>query len=274
MAIRRMCGAAVLALAVASGGVTSLAAQSTPRIGPRDSVTVTVFNAPDLSGKFVLDGEGVLLHPLVGAIAAGGLTVRELELAVAERLRERDYHRNPRVTVELQQALNKSVTVTGEVKVQGPIAFAGEITLFDALVRAGMATSDAGDDVLIVRPAADPTKPGAEDQHLTANLRELTSGNLAGHNLVLQDGDRVIVQRAQQVIITGYVNRPGAYTITTGMTVRQALALAGDISEKGTARGLRILRRVSGHATPQELDGKLTDEVKPGDTIVVRKSIL
>jgi polysaccharide export outer membrane protein len=265
---------AVLALALAGGGMTRLAAQGTPRMGPRDQVTVTVFNAPDLSGKFVLDNEGVLLHPLVGAIAARGLTVRELETAVAERLKERDYHRNPRVTVDLQQALNKSVTVTGEVRVQGPIAFAGEITLFDALVKAGMATSDAGDDVLIVRPAADPAKPDAEDQHLTANLRELTGGNLAAHNLVLQDGDRVIVQRAQQVIISGFVNRPGAYTITTGMTVRQALALAGDISEKGTSRGLKIHRRISGHPTPRVLDVKLTDEVKPGDTIVVRKSIL
>ncbi len=274
MATRQLCGLAILALVVASGGATPLAVQGTPRMGPRDQVTVTVFNAPDLSGKFVLDADGALWHPIVGVIPARGLTVRDLEEVVAQRLRERDYHRNPRVTVELQQALNKSVTVTGEVKVQGPIAFAGEITLFDALVRAGMATSDAGDDILIVRPAADPAKPNAEDQHLTANLRELTSGNLAGHNLVLQDGDHVIIQRAQQVIITGYVNRPGAYTITTGMTVRQALALAGDISEKGTSRGLRILRRVSGQPAPREFDVKLTDEVKPGDTIVVRKSLL
>jgi polysaccharide export outer membrane protein len=274
MATRQRCGIAVLALLMAGGHVAPLTAQSNPRIGPRDQVTVTVFNAPDLSGKFVLDAEGVLLHPLVGAITAKGLTVRELEAAVAQRLRERDYHRNPRVTVDLQQALNKSVTVTGEVRVQGPIAFAGEITLFDALVKAGMATGDAGEDVLIVRPARDPAQAGAEDQHLTVNLRELTSGNLAEHNLVLQDGDRVIVQRAEQVIITGHVNRPGAYTITAGMTVRQALALAGDISDKGTSRGLRILRRVSGRSTPQELDVKLTDEVRPGDTIVVRKSIL
>ncbi len=262
-----------IALAVALGGVTPIA-QGTPRMGPRDQVTVTVFNAADLSGKFVLDAEGVLLHPLVGPIAATGMTPRELEAAVAARLRERDYHRNPRVTVELQQVLNKSVTVTGEVRIQGPVAFAGDLTLFDALVKAGMATSDAGEEVLIVRPADDPAQPEAEDQILTANLRELTAGNLAGHNVVLQDGDRVIVQRAEQVIITGYVNRPGAYTITSGMTVQQALALAGDISEKGTSRGLRILRRVAGQPRPRELDVKLTDEVRPGDTIVVRKSIL
>jgi polysaccharide export outer membrane protein len=156
------------------------------------------------------------------------------------------------------------------------VAFAGEITLFDALVKAGMATAEAGEEVLIVRPAPDAaTNPGAEEQVLTANLRELTSGNLARHNIVLQDGDRVFVQKTEQVFIGGQVNRPGAYTMTPGMTVRQALAVAGDISEKGTSRGLRILRRVPGKPSAEELkDVKLTDVVKPGDTIIVRKSIL
>jgi polysaccharide export outer membrane protein len=224
----------------------------------------------------VLDGEGVLVHPLVGAIRAGGLTSRELEALVAQRLREGDFHRNPRVTIELQQVQNKSVTVTGEVRVQGPVAFAGELTLFDALVKAGMTTAEAGEEVLIVRPAPDgATNPAAQDEVLTANLRELTSGNLAKHNLNLQDGDRVIVQRVDQVVVSGLVNRPGAYTVPSGMTVREVLAMAGDISEKGTTRGLRILRRVPGKTTPQELkDVKLTDVVKPGDTIIVRKSIL
>jgi polysaccharide export outer membrane protein len=273
MATRHTRWLVVLALVGVPAGAV---AQGTLRMAARDQVTITVFNAPDLSGKFVLDGEGVLVHPLVGAIRAAGLTSRELDDTVAERLRKGDLHRNPRVTVELHQVQNKSVTVTGEVRNQGPVAFAGELTLFDALVKAGMTTAEAGEEVLIVRPAPDAaTNAAAEDQVLTANLRELTSGSLARHNVVLQDGDRVIVQRIQQVVITGQVNRPGAYTITPGMTVRQVLALAGDISEKGTTRGLRILRRVSGKPAAEELkDVKLTDVVKPGDTIIVRKSVL
>jgi len=260
-------------LAVMPAGV---AGQVTPRIGPRDSVTVTVFNAPDLSGKFVLDGEGVLVHPLVGAIKAAGLTSRELEEAVAEKLRQGDFHRNPRVTVELQQVQNKTVTVTGEVRLQGPVTFAGDLTLFDALVKAGMTTAEAGEEVLIVRPAPiSATNPDADDEVLTANLRELTSGNLAKHNIALQDGDRVIVHRVDQVTVSGQVNRPGAYTVRSGTTVREVLAMAGDLTDKGTTRGLRILRRVSGKPAPQELkDVKLTDAVKPGDQIIVRRSIL
>jgi polysaccharide export outer membrane protein len=265
-----------IVLALLAGMAAAADAQVTPRIGPRDQVTITVFNAPDLSGKFVLDGEGVLVHPLVGTIKAAGLTTRELEQAVADRLRQGDYHRNPRVTVDLQQTQNKSVTVTGEVRIQGPVPFAGELTLFDALVKAGMTTAEAGEEVLIVRPAPDAaTNPAAEDEVLTANLRELTSGSLARHNIALQDGDRVIVQRIEQVTVMGQVNRPGAYTVRSGMTVREVLAIAGDLTDKGTTRGLRILRRVPDQPTPQELkDVKLTDIVKPGDTIVVGRSVL
>ncbi len=276
MATRRALSLALIALVLGVLAVEARAGQSNPKMGPRDQITITVFNAPDMSGKFVLDAEGVFAHPLVGPIRAAGLTAHELEEAVAGRLREGDYHRSPRVTVELLQALTKAVTVTGEVRVQGPVAFSGEITLFDALVKAGMATSEASEEILIVRPAPDrAANPAAEDEVLTVNLRELTGGNLSRHNIALRDGDRVIVLKAEQVIITGFVNRPGAYTIMAGMTVRQALALAGDIAEKGTSRGLRILRRVPGRDAAEDLkDVKLTDVVKPGDTIIVRKSIL
>jgi hypothetical protein len=59
------------------------------------------------------------------------------------------------------------------------------------------------------------------------------------------------------------------------MTVRQALALAGDVTEKGTHRGLKILRKVAGKPEPQEIkDVKLEDIVQPGDTIIVARRIM
>src|SRR5690606_3769070 len=115
-------------------------------------------------------------------------TARELEALVASKLKEADYHRTPRVTVDLQQVPTKTVTVTGEVRQQGPIAYAGEMTLFDALVRAGMATSEAGEEILIVRPSEATGGDEAEETLLRANLRELTSGRLTENNIPLQDG--------------------------------------------------------------------------------------
>ena len=44
-------------------------------LGSGDQLQVVIFRQPDLSGQFSLDGEGYLALPLVGEIAAGGLTV-------------------------------------------------------------------------------------------------------------------------------------------------------------------------------------------------------
>lgn len=48
-------------------------------LGSGDQLQVVIFRQPDLSGQFSLDGEGFLALPLVGEIAAGGLTTRQLE---------------------------------------------------------------------------------------------------------------------------------------------------------------------------------------------------
>ncbi|HWB17246.1 MAG TPA: SLBB domain-containing protein [Vicinamibacterales bacterium] len=272
--IRWSVAAAVLALVVA--GVTAVQArQANPKIGPRDQITVTVQNAPSLSGEYQVDAEGVFVYPPIGPIKAGGETVRDLEVDLTKRLIAADIHRSPHITVELKQTANKAVTVSGAVQNPGQVTYSGEITLFDALVRAGGPTDVAGEDVLVI-PADDDaaTAAGGSDVR-TVNLQQLMSGNLAKADIDLHDGDRILVQRAQLVTITGYVNAPGAYMIKPGTTVQQALALAGDISEKGTTRGLRIMRKGPGDAKPRELkDVKLSDPVEPGDTIIVRKSII
>jgi polysaccharide export outer membrane protein len=56
------------------------------------------------------------------------------------------------------------------------------------------------------------------------------SGEFDRANLV-EDGDRIVVNRARQVYIDGQVSRPGGYTIEAGTTLRQALSLAGGVTE-------------------------------------------
>jgi polysaccharide export outer membrane protein len=56
------------------------------------------------------------------------------------------------------------------------------------------------------------------------------------------------------------------------MTVLQAISTAGGLSERGSNRGLKIVRIVNNKR--KELDAKPTDIVRPGDTIVVRQRLL
>jgi polysaccharide export outer membrane protein len=267
-------------MALAAWGVAvGLAGAQTPapRIGVNDQLSVVAFGQEKLTGKYLVSPQGTIEFPHVGAVRAAGLTAAELAATLGQRLVEGGYFtRAPQLTVEFQVVENKRITVTGEVHVQGAITFAGRLTLFDALVKAGMPTAAAGDEVMVVRPrTGEIGGDEGEDQIITANLADLRTGNVSRLEVPLEHGDRVIVNSALKVFISGYVASPNAYAVPPGSTVEQALALAGGVTERGSKKGIRILRPVAGRKAPQELkDVKLTDFVKPGDTIIVRARIL
>jgi len=94
------------------------------------------------------------------------------------------------------------------------------------------------------------------------------------NNLVLQDGDKVFVRKAQAVTVTGYVRNVGAYNIEPGMNVEQVLALAGGVDPlRGSDKRIEITRKENGKTVTIK-DVKKTDLVKPGDIIKVGRRIM
>jgi len=68
------------------------------------------------------------------------------------------------------------------------------------------------------------------------------------------------------------VQRPGVIRLERGMTVLQALALSGGVTQRGTERGLRVHRRDASGAV-QVLEPKMNDPVLRDDVIYVRESV-
>ena len=244
-------------------------------VGPSDVLLVTVYNQPQLSGKFAVEADGTLAFPLLGRVAAGGLSVR----AVEDKLREglaAGFLNDPRVSVAVDQYRSQQIFVMGEVKQPGNLQFTGSMTLIEALARAGSTTERAGMEVVIVRsssgsgsagPAQDPNAPS--DNTIRVNLQSLQGGALS-QNLALRAGDTIFVPRAETVFVSGEVRNPGEYVIrTSGMTVRQALALAGGVTERGSSRRIQIFRLVNGKEVAISVGQQTT--VQAGDTIVVQE---
>ena len=90
--------------------------------------------------------------------------------------------------------------------------------------------------------------------------------------MILQEGDTIFVARAERFYVTGQVRSPGAYTFERGMTVLQAISLAGGLSDRGSNRGIKIMRTTGGKK--REIGVKLEDLIEPNDTIVVRQRLL
>jgi polysaccharide export outer membrane protein len=106
--------------------------------------------------------------------------------------------------------------------------------------------------------------PGSEVFRIS--LLELQSGN-PEKNLALRAGDTVFFPRASQVYVMGSVARPGPYRYQEGMTVLQALTLAGGATERGSAGRTKVVRIVGGKKVERKV--KATDLVLPEDTLVV-----
>lgn len=242
-------------------------------VGPQDVLSITVWDQTDLSGKFTVEADGSFTFPLIGRVQAGGLTLRAIEAELVKKLAD-GYFKNPQLTVSVDTYRSQRVFVVGEVRVPGTYTLTGNMSLIEALSRAGSTTPGASTEVVIVRApegkaASGPVMPGQADatQTTRVDLNELQSGG-AATNVALRDGDTIFVPRAETIYVFGQVKNPGAYALQSkDTTVMQALSLAGGVTDRGSTSRLKIVRLVKG--VKKEVKVKLTDLIQPGDTLVV-----
>ena len=172
-------------------------------------------------------------------------------------------------------AVTPTVFVLGEVRSPGPIDMTGSMTLIDVLIGAGNPTGSAGDEVILVRRPKDAvgrqaTLPGKDVKTIRIGLQDLLTGR-TGQQVVVEDGDTVIVPKAETFYIRGEIRNPGAYILHRDTTVERAIALAGDLTARGNERRITIVRRVNGREV--ESRAKLTDIVHAEDTINVGRKL-
>lgn len=122
------------------------------RISPLDTVSITVFQEPDLSLKdVVVEASGTLSLPLLGKTQVAGLTTSELAADLASKYGAR-YIRNPQVNITITNPVSQQVTVDGNVIQPGSYPVAGRMTLLRALASARGPTRVAAlDEVVIFR---------------------------------------------------------------------------------------------------------------------------
>lgn len=259
-------------------GPTTTSAQAPPnprayKIGLQDQLKITVFDEADMSTTYRVDADGFITFPLIGRVSASGATIAELEQRITAALAN-GYIRNPQVRIEIDQYKSQSVYVIGEVRSPGKISMTGSsMTLLEALALAGSPTANASNEVIVVHPSrpipagtVPPADANTEGTRISVNRRDLELGKV-GQDIALQDGDIINVPVAQRFYISGYVRNPGFYVLDPGMTVAQAIALAGGLNERGSDRRVTATRIVNGKSTDVRVE--LESTVQANDTINV-----
>jgi polysaccharide export outer membrane protein len=241
-------------------------------VGPQDILMITVYGEADISRRYSVDSDGTIDFPWIGRVPANGMTLRQIEDVLVKRLAG-GYLVSPQVSVEVAEFRSHSVFIAGEVRAPGAYPIKGNMTIVEALALAGP-TQNASNEVIIVRSKENrdrsgPALPGDRSVETTrVNIKDLQSGKVS-QNVQLRDGDTIFVPKAEVFFVTGQVRSPGSFVYDGGITVLQAIALAGGVNERGSTRGIKILRIVGGRQ--QTIDARSSDSVRPGDTIVVRK---
>ena len=161
----------------------------------------------------------------------------------------------------------RDISVMGQVNRPGKYAVTGGVrTLSDFLSVAGGINS-GGSDIVTVTTMRD-----GKQNRFEVDVDVLFRTGSSTANIELTSGDSIYVARAPMVYIYGEVQRPGSFRIERNMTVIQALAQGGGLTQRGTQRNIELHRR-NANGEIAKLKPTLTDLVKQDDVLYVQESL-
>jgi polysaccharide export outer membrane protein len=99
-----------------------------------DRLRITVFGQDGLTNSYFVDVSGNITMPLIGPVAARGLTTQELSRAIGDRLRK-GFIREPHVAIEVEAY--RPFFILGEVTAPGQYPYVPNMTAETAVAIAG-----------------------------------------------------------------------------------------------------------------------------------------
>lgn len=250
-----------------------------PVLLPGDLLRVTTFRQPELDLEVRIPQDGSIGHPLIGAVRAAGKTPTVLQENIRQLL-QKDYLRNPSVTVTVREFATRRVYIVGGVT--RPDAYEitpnSRLTLLQLVAAAGGFTDRAYKEfVQIIR-----RRGTVEREVIRLSLvdeERLIARGRASSDIELWPDDLVVIPSAVRVVyVLGAVHKPGPVDvpIDARMTVSMALSAAGSFSRFAAIGRAQVFR----HSPTGELTGIPVDvdailegqldldiELQPGDVL-------
>jgi len=154
-------------------------------IGPDDTLHISVWKEPDLSGTLPVRPDGKISLPLLDDVTAAGLTPLELKASITQKLKK--YVDDPRVTVVVTAMNSQRIFVTGEVLHSGAVPLLPGMTVLQALASAGFTQFADVKRIYVLR-----TENGRPVKH-PFNYKDVVKGRRSNENILLKPGDTVVV---------------------------------------------------------------------------------
>lgn len=249
------------------------------KIGPKDLLEISVFGLDELNSTERVSEEGKITLPLLGEIEVNGLTKGELENKISQLLEEK-YLQDPQVSVFIAEYQSKMVSVLGAIQTPGRHELLGRQTVLDIIAKAGGLTSEAGDEIYVMRRRAD-----GSNSSIKILIDELILNGKAELNIPLEADDviNIPIDKVVQIYVMGQVGNPGALNVKRSMipTLLRAIAQAGGFGERA-AKGGVIIKRIKEDGSEERIKVNVKDIIKgkkediqleEGDVVIVPETI-
>lgn len=253
------------------------------RIGIGDLLDVRVLNHPEMSRKMRVEGGGTVRIPMAGDVIATCLTESQLSQIITEKFRK--WIKEPYVDVFIEEYSSQPVAVIGAVDKPGRFQLQRRVRLIELLTYAGGPKLEkAGHTLHLIRSgekdlcSTDGSAPSTSEegvpQLLSFKLKDLLTGSTDA-NLYVQPGDIISLPEADQVFVTGFVTKPGAFPLNTKISLTQAIGMAGGYMPEASKKKVRLIRQsANSNARIEQLINIEDIEKRKVDDIVLQANDL
>ena len=210
-------------------------------VGPGDILRIRVFQVEDLSRTVRVGEDGFIMVPLLGQVFVHGLTTSRIETMLAHEFGQQ-YLQNPQVSVFIEEYESKQVTVLGAVRNPSVYSIRKPETILAMLAKAGGLTEQAGTNIQINRELViSPTMRRKETLIISKSALLANADQL--QDLVLSEGDSILVSKSGSVFIEGAIENPGAYPMHGETNIVKLLSMAGGILYDTAKKKIEIYRK-------------------------------
>jgi polysaccharide biosynthesis/export protein len=238
------------------------------KVGPNDLLSVSVYDAPELSRMVRVSADGFIRMPMLKErIPVADMLPAQVEAAIAAALESEEILVSPVVTVAIAEYTSRPINVAGAVKQPQTFQAVGPMRLLDAISKAGGLTELAGSEILV---------SDSRQQVHRISVKGLLETSDPSLNIPLSGGEEIRVVEAGKAFVVGNVKKPGAFVLKDReeSSVLQMLALAEGLTGFPSKRAYIYRRHADGSRTEVTVELSQILRRKQTDVGIMAEDIL
>jgi protein involved in polysaccharide export with SLBB domain len=238
-------------------------------LGSGDQVRVTIFGVSQTDLLLEISDDGYVQPSGGSRIFLKGLTIREAESILRDRLSNNYTYASDEFSVTIKSARTITVNIFGEARARGGFTISALNTAFNALTAAGGPTTIGSvRDIQLIR----------DDERISIDVYKFMDNPEFQQNFDLRHNDIIFVPIAKKVVdLRGAVKRPMRYELTENEDLEDLIRFAGGINFNTATDFVQIERILDGEPVLLEfnlseiLSGDLQIALSDGDIIRLKQ---